>query len=257
MRGGRSRVTLDPLDAVSPSERRRIAPPLRFGVAAGKAPCRCGSSTPTARGDTRVVPTRGVQLPRTGRPTDGRSCSRISPLRRPPRELWRVPVDGGRAQEPPRGHAGGAAPTAGSPRRPGRGLRLDRDRPARGRHRALLGPGRRQQSPPAGVSLPAGGRMDASLLLLPSKDDVRRAAGTGSGSGERGCCSRSRAAGALGLGATRRPPSVTTSTPAGAVLLSLAMEEPSPIVVAVGWESRRGSEEAPAGPHRPGALRSG
>jgi dipeptidyl aminopeptidase/acylaminoacyl peptidase len=102
VRGGRSRVTLDPIDAGAPvwspdgerllyaSASQRVGPlQLRIRHADGSG------------GDTEIVRTNGVQLPQDWS-SDGRWVlfGDQSPARRPPRDLWLVPVDGSRDPRP-------------------------------------------------------------------------------------------------------------------------------------------------------------
>ena len=99
-RGVRSRVTLDAYDAVgaiwSPDGERLLYAASSVGALQMRIKPADGSGA-----DTGVVQTNGVQLPQDWSP-DGRWIlfADQSPARRPPRELWLVPVDGSRPPEP-------------------------------------------------------------------------------------------------------------------------------------------------------------
>jgi Tol biopolymer transport system component len=242
-RGGRSRVTLDPLDAVAPVWSADGARLLYTSASDREGPLQMRiRRTDGSGGDTGVVQTTGIQLPQDWSP-DGRWIlfGDQSPARRPPRELWVVPADGSRAPEPL-----GTTPVS---RSDGRfspdGVAVAYVSDETGGPEVVIAPwrgaGRRQQVSTGGGLSPRW-RKDGRELFYVSPSGRLMAVALPAGP-------QGSAASPRELFALPGRPGLWGSNPviAGArydvdargerFLVSLAEEGPPPIVVAVGWQT--------------------
>jgi eukaryotic-like serine/threonine-protein kinase len=242
VRGGRSRVTFDRLDAVTPvwsSDGTRL---LYASASQREGPLQMRIKRADGSGsDARVVQTRGVQLPQDWSP-DGRSIlfADQSPSRRPPRELWRVPVDGDRAPEPLE-----ATPVSRSDGRfspDGRAVAfVSNETGGPGVVIApLFGPGRRQQVSMGGGLAPRW-RKDGRELFYFSPSGRMMAVDLGPAPARDAAAPRELFTLPGGSGLWESSVLLAgiryeVDARGERFLFSLAMEGPPPIVVAVGWE---------------------
>jgi Tol biopolymer transport system component len=241
VRGGRSRVTLDPLDAINPVWSADGSLLLYASASQREGPLQMRiKRADGSGGDTPVVRTRGVQLPQDWSP-DGQSVlfADQSPARRPPRELWRVPVDGSRAPEPVE-----ATPVSRSDGRfspDGRAVAFVSYETGRPEVViAPLGPGRRQQVSTGGGLAPRW-RKDGRELFYFSPSGRMMAVNLGPAPGRDAATPRELFALPGGPGLWDSSDLTTNirydvDARGERFLFSLAMEGPPPIVLAVGWE---------------------
>jgi hypothetical protein len=151
-------------------------PPVRLPPRSGKAPADVDRAR---RRLGRRQARRADQHPASAGPVARRPVdpAGTSPLPPPPRELWQVPVDGGRALNP-RGHAGEPPDGRFSPRRRGRGLVSTET----GRPEVIVAPllGRGRQQVSTGGVRPRWRKDGRELFyFFPGTDDGRGAgAGT-------------------------------------------------------------------------------
>ena len=241
VRGGRSRVTLDPLDAVTPVWSADGTRLLYASASQREGPLQMRiKRADGSGGDVRVVQTHGVQLPQDWSPDGGSILfADQSPARRPPRELWQVPVDGSRAPEPVE-----ATPVSRSDGRfspDGRAVAFVSHETGRPEVViATLGPGRRQQVSTGGGLAPRW-RKDGRELFYFSPSGRMMAVDLGPAPGRDAATPRELFALPGGPGLWDSSDLTTTirydvDARGERFLFSLAMEGPPPIMVAVGWE---------------------